>query len=249
MPHAAWRVADGATVLAERSSERPFAAASMIKTFLLAAVLEAGLELDRRHAVAADLRCGGDGVLRDLAVPDGLPLRDLLRLMIVLSDNTATNVVLEALGGPATVNERFAARGLESTRIRSWVGGVRPGVGGEPAGLELPTPAGLGVTSVAEHAATVDRLLETSLARELLLAQQDRRSLARPLRDDVAFAHKTGTVGRARHDGGVLLGRVSVTVFTDGGAEAEWPDHPACLGMAEGMERTAQALGLDVLLR
>jgi len=249
VPHAAWRVADGSALLAEHAAGRPFAAASMIKTSLLVAALEAGLDLDEPRPVAADLRTGGDGVLRDLAVPGGLPLRDLLRLMTVVSDNTAANVVLEALGGPAAVNERLAASGYEATRIRGWVGGVRPGVGGEPDDLGLPTRAGLGVTTVAEHAATVDRLLEDPFARDCLLGQQDRRSLARPLREDVPFAHKTGTVGRVRHDGGVLLGRLSVTVFTDGGPQAEWPDHPACVGMAAGMAATLEALGIDAVVR
>lgn len=240
-------------MLAEHEAGRPFAAASMIKTFVLAVALDADLERDRPRPVADDLRCGGDGVLRDLAVPGGLPLGDLLRLMVVLSDNTATNVVLAALGGPEAVNERLAGWGL-ATRLRGWVGGVRPGPGSEPADLGLPTPAGLGVTCVAEHAAMVDRLLGDPFAAGLLLGQQDRRSLARGLRDDVAFAHKTGTVGRARHDGGVLLlgggaRRISVTVFTDGGPEAEWPDHPACVGMALGMVGTAEALGIDIVLR
>ena len=37
-----------------------------------------------------------------------LPLLELLRLMIAISDNTATNVVLDALGGAEPVNHRLA---------------------------------------------------------------------------------------------------------------------------------------------
>jgi beta-lactamase class A len=262
VPHASWRVADGATVLTAHRPERRFAAASMVKTFVLVAALEAveegELDLDRARPLPADLRCGGDGVLAGLALPDGLPLRDLLRLMIVVSDNTATNVVLEACGGLEAVNARIAAWGM-ATRVRSWVGGVRPGWSGAPdanADPGLPTPAGLGVTSALEHAALLDDLLDgrrldalAPLAVDLLAGQQDRRALARWIGPGARFAHKTGTVDGVRHDGGVLLladGRLSVTAFTDGGPQAEWPDHPACVGMGLAMAWTAEVLGLDL---
>ncbi|MFL6447415.1 MAG: serine hydrolase [Bryobacteraceae bacterium] len=43
-----------------------------------------------------------------------MPLRDIVDLMIVLSDNTATNLILERIGGNA-VNERMAAFGMTPT--------------------------------------------------------------------------------------------------------------------------------------
>jgi beta-lactamase class A len=179
--------------------------------------------------------------------------------MVVLSDNTATNAVIEACGGLEAVNARLASWGV-GTRVRSWIGAVRPEWSGSAHALadpELPTPAGLGVTSPLEHAALVDDLLEGRrldrlgrLAVDLLAGQQDRRALARWLGDDVRFAHKTGTVDAVRHDGGVLEladgRRLSVTAFTDGGPQPEWPDHPACVGMGLAMAWTAQVLDLGL---
>lgn len=222
----------------------------MIKTFLLAAALERRLE---GVVVEPSLRAGGDGVLRHFSLPVELEWEAVLALMTVLSDNTATNAVIAALGGVGACNARFAAWGLGATRLRGFVDGRGPSAGDRDlvrAARQLPTPAGLGVTTPAEHERVLRRLLAAGgLGVELLLAQHDRRSLARRLAGGVRFAHKTGTVGRVRHDGGVLLagGRtVFVQAFTDGGPEAEWVDHPACVGMGEAMAATVEVLGLDL---
>jgi beta-lactamase class A len=66
--------------------------------------------LDRRHVV------GGDGVLRQLTMPS-LALRDYAVLMIVLSDNTATNVLIDLLG-MEKVTARMRALGLPQTTLR-----------------------------------------------------------------------------------------------------------------------------------
>lgn len=250
MPHASWLVTEGDEVLAAREPTRRFASASMVKSFLLAAALERGLE---RVVVEPGMRADGDGVLRHFSLPVELAGGEALALMTVVSDNSATRAVIAALGGIDACNEHFAAWNLEATRLQRSIDGVarttsdryamRPSAG-------LHTRAGLGVTTPVEHAWVLRRLVERGgLGLELLLAQQDRRSLARRLAEPVPFAHKTGTVGRARHDGGVLLagGRaIFVQAFTDGGPEAEWVDHPACVGMGESMVATVRALDLDV---
>jgi len=66
--------------------------------------------LDRRHAV------GGSGILNELTTPT-LSLGDYATLMIVLSDNTATNVLIDVVG-MQNVNSRMSALGLDQTRLR-----------------------------------------------------------------------------------------------------------------------------------
>jgi beta-lactamase class A len=222
VPHAAWLVRRGDEVLAEHDAERMFSSASMIKTFVLARALERGGLEDE---VAVTERVDGDGVLKLLDLPVRRPLKELLALMVAISDNTATRAVVEAMGGAEEINAWLAARGFASRVL----GGEAPG---------LPSRPGLGATSPAEH----ERVLRDMPAEglELLREQQDRRSLARLLDEDVPLAHKTGTIDRARHDGGVVLGEVPLYVqaFTDGGPEKEWVDHPACVGMGIAMEET-----------
>lgn len=72
--------------------------------------LDETLPLERRHVV------GGSGVLDELTAP-AMPLRDYATLMILLSDNTATNVVIDAVG-MENVTARMAALGLNRTFLR-----------------------------------------------------------------------------------------------------------------------------------
>jgi beta-lactamase class A len=252
-----WLVREGAAVLCARDADRWFPGASMIKTFVLVAALrdveEGRLALDDAVVVGEEHRAGGDGVLGLLDLPAVMGLRDLLALMIAISDNTATNAVLGTIG-VAAVNARLTGWGFGS-RVRGLSGSSEAPAGwGE--GLDLISPAGLSITSAGEH----DRLLADicegrllsrhgPLAIELLSAQQDRRALARHLGERVRFAHKTGTADGVRHDGGVLWdgGRaIALTVFTDGGPTPETVDHPALVGMGLAMAGIAAALGLDV---
>jgi beta-lactamase class A len=72
--------------------------------------LETMLPLDRRHAV------GGGAGLEQLGTPI-LSIRDYATLMAVLSDNTATNVLIN-LVGMSSVNDRMRQLGLRNTLLR-----------------------------------------------------------------------------------------------------------------------------------
>ena len=58
----------------------------------------------------------GSGVLTELSTGDQLTVRDLMHLMIVVSDNTATNLILQRIGGNA-VNQRMHELGLRETAV------------------------------------------------------------------------------------------------------------------------------------
>ena len=64
----------------------------------------------------------GDGVLATWPLPVTLPLHAVAQLMTALSDNTATNAVVDTLGGLEVVNDALAAAGCAS-RMRRWVTG------------------------------------------------------------------------------------------------------------------------------
>jgi beta-lactamase class A len=72
--------------------------------------LDAPKTLDRRAAV------GGSGILNELTTPT-LSVRDYATLMILVSDNTATNVLID-LVGMERVTARMASLGLRHTRLR-----------------------------------------------------------------------------------------------------------------------------------
>ncbi len=104
----------------ERLADQPFPTASSIKIALLYELLrqadEGRLRLDEPRPLDARHRVGGSGILVQLSSPH-LSLRDLAVLMMMLSDNSATNAVIDAVGLQA-VNERMKALGLRTLALR-----------------------------------------------------------------------------------------------------------------------------------
>ena len=77
---------------------------------------EGRIALDDPQPLSPSARAGGAGILQELRSPV-LSLRDLATLMIVLSDNTATNAVIDAVGMD-NVTRRMEGLGLTGIRLR-----------------------------------------------------------------------------------------------------------------------------------
>src|SRR5207302_4292662 len=99
-------------------------------------------------------RYGGSGVLPELADGLHLTLRDCVNLMMVVSDNTATNMVLDYLTTDA-VNSRMSTLGFKDTRIMRRIGG-----GGESReGMDPDNKRfGLGVATPREMVTLLEKL-------------------------------------------------------------------------------------------
>ena len=98
-----------------------FPQASSIKIAVLIELFrqaQAGrLQLNERIEVNRSQMAGGSGVLQDFAgVGSTLSLRDLAVLMIVLSDNTAANILIDRIG-MESVNATLQQLGLAHTRL------------------------------------------------------------------------------------------------------------------------------------
>jgi len=155
---------------------------------------------------------GGSGVLRDLH--DGLTLTvgDAVQLMIGLSDNTATNLLIGKLG-TASINARLDTYGLTSTRL------FRPTFrDGRPDVLpELEREFGLGMTTPREMAKLMaligsGRALNAEASRAMLASlrrQQDRAMIPRLLTaEGVEVGNKTGTDEEKQPGPGGVKGQV-----------------------------------------
>ncbi len=77
---------------------------------------EGRLPMDTRIALRNADKVGGSGVLRGLGEGMSLSVADVIHLMIVLSDNTATNMLIERLG-TARINTRLESYGLSETKL------------------------------------------------------------------------------------------------------------------------------------
>jgi len=104
----------------ERRADETFPTASTIKVFVLLELMrrvqQGAFSLDQHVPILAAQQVGGSGVLKDLSAGLSMSLRDVATLMIVLSDNTATNVLIDLLGLEA-INNTIAGMGLRTTRL------------------------------------------------------------------------------------------------------------------------------------
>jgi beta-lactamase class A len=94
----------------------------------------------------------GSGLLLFLDAPLTLTLKDILTLMVVMSDNTATNLAMDKIGLDA-VNARIAWMGLKDTHLYKKIG--KPATGPMPA--DQPK-YGLGKTTPVEMAEVMERI-------------------------------------------------------------------------------------------
>lgn len=107
-----------------RNADQQQPTASCMKVYLIAALYAAAargeLSLDERRPLRREDRTLGSGVLKLLAPGLEPTLRDHARLMIAISDNISTNVIIDRLGGAGTVDEAVHALPIElrATAIR-----------------------------------------------------------------------------------------------------------------------------------
>lgn len=203
----------------EWSPEMRFPAASVIKIAILVDALrqveERTVRLDQMVAGSEDAKVGGFGVLKELTSVDSLSLHDLLTLMIIVSDNTATNLVIDLLG-MASINATIESLGLTGTRLQRKM----MDDAARARGLENITTAG--------DIARLLRLIVTrqiltaeacDLALDILARQQVRDRLPLYLPAGIRVAHKTGELPGVRHDAGVIFfdsGPMIVVALTQG---------------------------------
>lgn len=202
--------------------------AVMVEAF--ARVAEGRARWDDELVLTKEKKVGGSGVLFEFHDGLRLTLRDAVNLMMVVSDNTATNLVLDVLTADA-VNARMDALGLRQTRVLRKVFG-----GGESqAGRVAENKRfGLGVTTPRELAALLEKLergevISKEASKEmiaLLKRQQARHGLGRTL-TGVEIASKYGALDRLRSEAGILYtkrGRVVIAVTCDDMPEVVWTD-------------------------
>jgi beta-lactamase class A len=117
------------------NAAEPAPAESSAKTFLLVyysqLVASGAVDPMSRVRLDHDNRHIGTGVLRYLA--DGLEptLSDLAWLMIIVSDNTATAMLMQTIGGPADVNAAMRELGFPTARFNETIT-VESALAGEP---------------------------------------------------------------------------------------------------------------------
>ena len=213
-------------------ADEPMSTASLIKFPIMVEAYrqaaEKKVDLDAPVTLTKADKVPGSGILT-AHFSDGatFPLRDAVHLMIVYSDNTATNLVLDRIGIGATA-ATMERMGYPNTKAHSKVYRRDTTID-----LDRSRRFGLGSTTAGEMIRLCEALHKGELVspeasaamRKHMEACDDREKFPRFLPPGTVVAFKTGSVDASRTAAGIIDapgGPVAVCVLTEGNADQRW---------------------------
>lgn len=212
--------------------------AVMVEAF--ARVAEGRAKWTDQVVLTKEIKYGGSGILYELSDGLRLTLRDAVNLMMLVSDNTATNLVLDVLTTDA-VNARMESLGFNQIKIMRKVGsGGESKAGKDPENKRF----GLGMATPREMVLLLEKLergevISSAASKEmieLMKREQGRYAIGRSLWN-VPMASKYGALDRLRSSIGIVYskkGRIAIAISCDDLAEVMWSvDNPAYLLMSD----------------
>ncbi len=218
------------------NGEEPFPMASTFKIPLLATachqLAQGKFELSQRIPLKDADKSLGSGIMPYFESGLQATLRDLLTLMIIISDNTATDIIVDFLGGAEVIEGYMHQLGLTDIyfkwNCKELLRHLFP-----PEVVDLPHEEliawatshdvlrdGLAFSKGADNNVSTANAMNQLLywmysgrlfdgearqtAFDILLKQQFNVRLSRFLPLDTKVAHKTGTIGGIRNDSGII---------------------------------------------
>ncbi len=191
--------------------------ASVIKLPILVELLRQAEDGRLQLAERIDLRdvdkCGGSGILKVFQAGLQPTLRDVATLMVVLSDNTATNLAIDAVGGVELVNRAMAELGLPTIKLHNRIDFQLIGSDVRQLGESSPRDMLALVQGIADRTVfgvEVSEEAERMLAGQQYLDQVPRYMQVSPyaaelgLLADITVANKTGFFTGTRADAGIV---------------------------------------------
>lgn len=185
--------------------------ASVIKVPIMIAAMTAAhegkLDLEEIHILTDSEKVGGDGVLKTYSNRSRISYADLIRLMITISDNTATNILISDLSREA-INIRMQSLGLSQSRLNRVMMdtmAVREGRENLVTAREMNQL----LIKLYRHQLLAPALCEQMLT--ILKQNEDTLTIPKllPRRADgqpTTVAHKTGVLPYVRNDVGIVYG-------------------------------------------
>jgi beta-lactamase class A len=216
-------------------------------TIKIAVMIEAFARVEEGKAkwtdevvLTKEKKVSGSGILFELGDGLHLTLRDAVNLMMILSDNTATNLVLDVLTTDA-VNARMESLGFKQIKINRKVGS-----GGDSQAGKIPENKkfGLGFATPHEWVLVMEKLERGEIVSkaaskemiELMKREQGRNAIGRSFWD-VPMASKYGALDRLRSAVAILYtkkGRIAMAISCDDMPETKWSvDNPAYVLMSD----------------
>lgn len=220
--------------------------ASVIKLAILYEAMEQVREgkahWDEKLTLKTGDGVGGSGMLHFFDTPMTVTLKDVMTMMVIVSDNTATNLAIDRFGLEA-INTRTESLGLSHTHLYKKV--FKPAEGKMPA--DQPK-FGLGKTTAREMAELLTSIGECHLRRKvsggfevmdaadaavcnvalgMLKSQFYRETIPRylPAGGEGAVASKTGSLDAVRNDVALVAGKTGpmvISIFTYDNQDHGW---------------------------
>ena len=177
-----------------------FVSASMIKLLILCEFIDQidkkNISLNQNYTYKEEDKVGGAGEIQNMPFGTILDYDTLARYMIKYSDNIATNVLIDILGMDK-INNRSQILGLKATKLnrKMMKEGEQNYMSAEDIEIILKgiLYKTLGSKDMCER------------GMEYLLENDDTDAIVRGLPNGTVFAHKTGSLDKIRHDGGIVF--------------------------------------------
>lgn len=236
--------------------DEPVQTASVIKLAILynamVDVREGKASWDEKLTLKPGEPVGGSGMLHFFDTPLTVTLKDVLTMMVIVSDNTATNMAIDRFGVEA-VNARVESLGLKDTHLYKKV--MKPATGPLPEDYKK---FGLGKTTAREMAELMEQIGECHLRRAegapatgltgwapmddkdkavcavalgMLKNQFYRETIPRYIEavdtteEGPAIASKTGSLNAVRNDVAIVAGKsgpMVISIFTWDNQDHGW---------------------------
>ncbi|HSS21459.1 MAG TPA: serine hydrolase [Pyrinomonadaceae bacterium] len=226
-------------------------------TIKIAIMVEAFARINENKAkwtdeliLTKEKKVGGSGILNEFSDNLHLTLRDAVTLMMLLSDNTATNLVIDTLGADA-VNARMESLGFKETRLMRRVFGG--GISAEGKKEENKV-FGLGRTTPREMVTLLEKMergeiINAAVSKEMIELMKREQGTNGMWREDwrLPKATKSGALDALRSNIGILYhprGRIAIAITCNEMPEQNWTvDNPALLLESRLSEILVDGLG------
>ncbi len=177
-----------------------FSAASMIKFPVLVAFfqdVDAGkIKLNEQLVMRPDLIATEAGVIQYQKPGTKFSALETADLMITISDNTATNMLIDRLGGAAALNQRFLAWGLTDTAIRDWLPDLK--------GTNTMSPKDLSSLMMMVSQGDLVSVRSRDRLLDIMNRTVTNTLLPQSLGEGAKIFHKTGDIGTFVGDTGMI---------------------------------------------
>lgn len=182
-------------------ASQPYPAASIIKIPVLIQLfksIEANqLTIYDEMSLTPYYKAEGSGDLQFKGLGSNYTIDELARVMITKSDNSATNMIMSAIGSMADVNAGIRNWGLKSTKVNNW----------------LPDIEGTNYTTAKDLATMLYNLDNPGFlninSREYIVDYmshvENNRLIQAGLDKNALFVHKTGDIGKMLGDAGIVF--------------------------------------------